>query len=26
LIAHNDHDCAGMRRIFVRAADEMAGG
>ena len=24
LIAHNDHDCAGMRRIFVRAADEMA--
>ena len=26
LIAHNDHDCAGMRRIFVQAADEMAAG
>ena len=25
LIAHNDHDCAGMRRILVKAADEMAG-
>jgi hypothetical protein len=26
LIDHNDHDCAGMRRIFIRAADEMADG